>query len=43
MSSSFLGGDERQSNRRPLLAKQVLYQLSYVPAPSSLASDSDGS
>ena len=27
------GGDERTRTADPLLAKQVLYQLSYVPAP----------
>ncbi len=27
-----LGGDERTRTADPLLAKQVLYQLSYVPA-----------
>jgi hypothetical protein len=27
----FLGGDERTRTADPLLAKQVLYQLSYVP------------
>ena len=26
------GGDERTRTADPLLAKQVLYQLSYVPA-----------
>ena len=31
------GGDERTRTADPLLAKQVLYQLSYVPAPSILA------
>jgi hypothetical protein len=27
------GGDERTRTADPLLAKQVLYQLSYVPEP----------
>ena len=27
----FVGGDERTRTADPLLAKQVLYQLSYVP------------
>ena len=31
LSSS--GGDDRTRTDDPLLAKQVLYQLSYVPAP----------
>jgi hypothetical protein len=31
------GGDERTRTADPLLAKQVLYQLSYVPAPTSLS------
>ena len=30
-----LGGDERTRTADPLLAKQVLYQLSYVPALTS--------
>ena len=30
------GGDERDRTDDPLLAKQVLYQLSYTPVVSSL-------
>jgi hypothetical protein len=30
-TSGILGGDERTRTADPLLAKQVLYQLSYVP------------
>jgi hypothetical protein len=31
LSCGFTGGDERTRTADPLLAKQVLYQLSYVP------------
>src|SRR5205809_7753032 len=31
-NTTSLGGDERTRTADPLLAKQVLYQLSYVPA-----------
>jgi hypothetical protein len=30
-NTTFFGGDERTRTADPLLAKQVLYQLSYVP------------
>ena len=32
-STTSCGGDDRTRTDDPLLAKQVLYQLSYVPAP----------
>jgi hypothetical protein len=35
-----LGGDERTRTADPLLAKQVLYQLSYVPADGILSTGS---
>jgi hypothetical protein len=31
LPNHFIGGDERTRTADPLLAKQVLYQLSYVP------------
>ena len=34
-----MGGDERTRTADPLLAKQVLYQLSYVPVPISSLGD----
>jgi hypothetical protein len=36
------GGDERTRTADPLLAKQVLYQLSYVPADGILSTGSSG-
>jgi hypothetical protein len=35
-----LGGDERTRTADPLLAKQVLYQLSYVPLLTCVKSQS---
>src|SRR5919106_6517906 len=38
-TSDCVGGDERTRTADPLLAKQVLYQLSYVPASTCKNAD----